>query len=370
MKHLPPTFTRLAASAALIALALAACTLVGGIERTPTLPPPTATPDTPTAPPPGDTPTATESATPTDAPTATLTPTARPGTSIAPTPTATVTGTPPPTSTPGVVSTSTPIPTATITPTPTPTPVTYDLIDFFEADPTVIDPGDSVTLTWSTRGERATLYTILPEGTLGTWWEVPLEGSKTVTTSENVRNVARYALFAGEGDRTETMTVEITVRCTAEWFFTPEPDLCPQDPVVETAAAFQPFEGGIMIWLGQFYQIYVLFDDQGIPAYSTFANPWEEGMPESDPDIEPPAGRYQPVRGFGLIWRSETDAASYYRVRERLGWATTPERGYTALYQCNSPAKYTTCWVSGPAGEIYELGPELSEWGVIDGEVR
>jgi hypothetical protein len=370
VKHLLPIHPRLAAALTLIALLLAACTLDIGIERTPTAPPPTATGTTPTIPTASRTPTATESATPTDAPTLTPTHTARPGTRIAPTHTATVTAAPPPTATPGIVSTSTPPPTATITPTPTPTPATYDLIDSFEADPTTIDPGDPVTLTWEARGDVATLYTITPDGTLGEWWEVPLVGSKTVTTSENARNLARYALFVTEDDRTESMTVAITVRCTAAWFFTPEPDLCPQDPAVRTAAAFQPFEGGDMIWLGQFDWITVLFDDQGIPAYATFANLWEEGMPESDPDITPPEGRYQPVRGFGIVWRGEIDAAAYYRVRERLGWATAPEEGYTALYQCDSAAKYTTCYVTGPGGVIYELGPENSAWNIVDGEVR
>ncbi len=368
VKHLRLTHTRLAAIAALTALILAGCTLDVGVERTPTATP-TATVDTPDATP-SRTPQATQSATPTEAPTTTPTNTARPGTRIAPTNTATVTDAPLPTSTQGVVSTSTPFPTPTITPTPAPTPVTYDLIDSLEADPATIDPGDSVTLTWAARGEWATLYTILPDGTLGEWWEVALEGSRTVTTSERVRNVARYALFAGDGDRTESMTVAIAVRCTAEWFFAPEPDMCPQDAAVSTAAAYQPFEGGDMIWLGQYDWIYVLFDDQGIPAYATFANLWEEGMPESDPDIAPPEGRTQPVRGFGLVWRGELDAAEYYQVRERLGWATAPERGYTALYQCDSAPKYTTCYVSGPGGEIYELGPENSEWGVIDGEVK
>lgn len=367
VKHLRPTHIRLMAITAVAALILAACTLDIGIERTPTIPPPT---DTPTAPTPSNTPQATPSATATNAPTATRTATARPGTRIAPTNTATVTSTRQPTATQGVVSTSTPLPAATITPTPTPTPVTYDLIGSFEADPETVDPGDSVTLTWEARGEWATLYTLMPDGTLGEWWEVPLGGSKVVVTSESARNVVRYMLFVGEGDRTESVTIAIGVRCTAEWFFAREPDMCPQDEVVRTGAAYQTFEGGEMIWLGQYDWIYVLFDSGGVPAYATFANLWEEGMPESDPDIVPPEGRYQPVRGFGLVWRGELDAAEYYRVGERLGWATAPERGYTALYQCDSAVTYTTCYVSGPGGVVYELRPEGSEWNVVDGEIK
>jgi hypothetical protein len=46
---------------------------------------------------------------------------------------------------------------------------------------------------------------------------------------------------------------------------------------------------------------------------------------ESDPSIVPPEGYYQPVRGFGKLWREE--------LRSALGWALAPERSYTAQYQ-------------------------------------
>jgi hypothetical protein len=41
----------------------------------------------------------------------------------------------------------------------------------------------------------------------------------------------------------------------------------------------------------------------------------------------PPAGLYQPINGFGKAW-VEIDSA-----RERLGWATAPEQGYTMEIQ-------------------------------------
>jgi hypothetical protein len=275
-----------------------------------------------------------------------------------------------PVSPPAFTPTPAPPPQGGATPTPSPTPFSYDLIERFEAEPTLIDPGDEVTLSWSAQGDWATLYRLLPDLTLGEWWDVPLEGSQTVATSEGARNMARFALFVGEDDRTEVMNVEIAVRCTAAWFFAPEPDLCPQEAVVEAAAAYQPFEHGSMIWLAEVDWIFVLFDDGSTPAYTVFANLWEDGMPESEPEIVPPEGRYQPVRGFGMVWRGELDAAEYYGIRERLGWATAPEDGYTGRYQCNSPPKYTTCYLSGPAGEVYELEPEMSGWGVADVEMR
>ena len=45
------------------------------------------------------------------------------------------------------------------------------------------------------------------------------------------------------------------------------------------------------------------------------------------PSIVPPWGYYQPVRGFGKAWRQEPG------VRDRLGWATDTERGFSAAVQ-------------------------------------
>jgi hypothetical protein len=72
---------------------------------------------------------------------------------------------------------------------------------------------------------------------------------------------------------------------------------------------------------------------------------------------------FQPVRGFGMVWRSEGPGASP-DVRDRLGWALQPEFGYEAAYQCDSATKYLTCYLRGPDGEIYRLEPEGSGWVV------
>jgi hypothetical protein len=50
-------------------------------------------------------------------------------------------------------------------------------------------------------------------------------------------------------------------------------------------------------------------------------------QPDRDPDLTPPPGRYQPMRGFGKLWRGNTS------VRERIGWATAPEQGFEGTWQ-------------------------------------
>ena len=48
---------------------------------------------------------------------------------------------------------------------------------------------------------------------------------------------------------------------------------------------------------------------------------------ESDPSIVPPWGYYQPLRGFGKVWRENPS------VRGSLSWATEQERGLTLSWQ-------------------------------------
>lgn len=273
---------------------------------------------------------------------------------------------------PTATATQKPGPTASATATlegePPPTPVTHELIQSFEASPAEIDPGDPVTLTWEATGDTATLYRLMPTGQLGQFWDVPLSGSMVVETSDRDRNQVQYMLFVSSGERQEQALATVRVRCTAEWFFTPAPDICPVDPAIETAAAYQPFERGHMFWLGQRARIYVLYGDGGVPAYSPVSDPWQPGLPESDPGIEPPPGLVQPVRGFGMVWRGE--AEPYLYVRERVGWGLVQEVGYTALFQCDSAPKYSSCYLTGPDGAVWQLGPEGSSWRVLEGAAR
>lgn len=88
--------------------------------------------------------------------------------------------------------------------------------------------------------------------------------------------------------------------------------------------AVQAFERGRMIWREDSRQIAVLTADG---RWLEYADTWQEGQPEQDPAITPPAGRSQPVRGFGKLWRNEP------AVRAALGWASEAERGVTGLVQ-------------------------------------
>lgn len=102
----------------------------------------------------------------------------------------------------------------------------------------------------------------------------------------------------------------------------------------DVPAAVQPFERGFMIWRGDRKRIWIAACcTRTIPLggrWLSFEDAFVDGMPESDPSIVPPGGLYQPVRGFGLVWRTLRDYSYGGTVRDLLGWATAPEQGYTA----------------------------------------
>jgi hypothetical protein len=112
--------------------------------------------------------------------------------------------------------------------------------------------------------------------------------------------------------------------CEHAYFFEPAPGLCPRGEAVVTAAAEQPFEDGVMIWLQATDSVIVLTRDQ---RWQRFEDTWSEEQPESDPGIVPPDGRYQPIRGFGKVWRQHPE------VREQLGWAVGVELAFESMYQ-------------------------------------
>lgn len=96
---------------------------------------------------------------------------------------------------------------------------------------------------------------------------------------------------------------------------------CPVGGAVVSTIVTQPFERGDLYWR-DVRQIYALADSG---QFWQIADNWQEGM--EDPSLGPPAGLIQPVRGFGLAWRSNP------AVQEALGWGTQPESPYSGQWQ-------------------------------------
>lgn len=145
--------------------------------------------------------------------------------------------------------------------------------------------------------------------------------------------------------------------CDSTWFFAePRPPACPLNPPLTGQGVFQAFQNGYMIWVGAQDAIYVFYADAASPRWEVYRDGFEEGMPEFDAEyIESPfPNTWQPRRGFGLLWRSNST------VRERIGWATQEwEQGYSVQVQIAADG---TVFMSAADGSIFSAVPGNLIW--------
>jgi len=89
--------------------------------------------------------------------------------------------------------------------------------------------------------------------------------------------------------------------------------------VANLSSAVQNFQTGQMIWLDATPgQIYVLFNDG---TFQIFNDTYNSAVDPENGGETPPAGLFEPMRGFGKVWRDNPT------VRSALGWATDNEQG-------------------------------------------
>ncbi len=252
------------------------------------------------------------------------------------------------------------------TPTTRPAPITPEDIPkilYFEADAQEVDPGDTIVLSWQTSGVTGVILYLMPPNYQfpQSGWDVAPIGTYTVTIPSDARNYSEFMLYAfNTPERSTSKGLTVYLRCPDPWFFLPEPDICPTTPLY-SAAAEQHFEHGIMLWIAEQDNIIVLFDDkQFSPKYNIFQDEWEEGKPDRDDALQPPEGFGQPIRGFGLVWRT------YPEVRDRLGWATGEEIGFDTIVQQTTRYKYNATYIRALDGNVYYLGPERSAWEKLE----
>jgi len=255
-------------------------------------------------------------------------------------------------------ATVTPLPvTPTSTPTTTPAPTkaaaapttaraTSPIIRSFTASPTEINPGDRIYFAWNSSDvTRAVLQQRFgASGAESVWRDVPSTGSLTIQTQKTDKHWQDFDLIVyNSAGVAASASASVRFRCAYTFFFPTSTRLCPDGPSQSTGAAEQVFENGRMIWLQhapslrqwgwgagdkEDFVILVLYTpNYRAPAWQTFVDAWRESEPDSDPNIVPPQGKYQPIRGFGKVWRNHSE------VRQRLGWALEQEKGFNTTYQ-------------------------------------
>ena len=220
------------------------------------------------------------------------------------------------------------------------------------------DGGKTVTFNWQTSG--ATGVRIFNGATFvrfGTWWtDLPPDGTHRVELANTVFKNPGMTLFAADaGGHEISQEVRIDMPCQVKDKFrgkgTPSGTICPAE-AVETPAAEQRFEHGFMIWLKDVGGGTILvFHEDG--RVNQFADTWQPDQPESDPTITPPGGMYQPVRGFGKVWRENN-------LGEALGWAIEEEVGFDGKWQrdmSSSPSSDSAHLVNRDLQLIQIAGP-------------
>lgn len=111
-----------------------------------------------------------------------------------------------------------------------------------------------------------------------------------------------------------------------------------------------------MIWFGPQKVIFAVYQSDKKPRWQQFSDTWTEDKPAIDPALTPPDGMFQPMRGFGWVWRTTRG------LRDKLGWATGQEMPYQAALQIDTLGNR---FIGGPNGEVYQLDADLSNWQML-----
>jgi hypothetical protein len=145
----------------------------------------------------------------------------------------------------------------------------------------------------------------------------------------------------------------------------PTLDPFPTPTLSQIQIAEQVFQNGRMMWIQPRKQIWVMIDNgSGRGQWMIYEDTFQEGEPESDPSLTPPDGLYQPLRGFGKLWRENT------ALKDGLGWGTTPEFGYVSNYEYHPGGSVDAQnqYVPGPGYHIlFSLYQEKFQFNEADG---
>jgi hypothetical protein len=244
----------------------------------------------------------------------------------------------------------------------TPTvPAPGPAILYFRASVEEASPGDTIVLEWAYICEEpieSFLYfpTFVPGHPSYSRCHANPTGSMSYTVHKWDYNPIRFTLLVCGRVQEE---IAVTLHCPDQWFFAGGPKECPSGPAITSPGAEEHFERGAMVWVRALDRIYVLYGDGQPPRWEVFTDEFEEGMPESDPNIVPPPGLYQPIRGFGKLWREKP------WVRDRLGWAVDQEVGFDTAVQSTSRPCCDVAYIQALDGGVWELAPGGDGWSHI-----
>jgi LysM repeat protein len=117
-------------------------------------------------------------------------------------------------------------------------------------------------------------------------------------------------------------------------------------------ATYQAFDGGFMVWSADSSAISVYtYGDSRLRSFN--ARTYSRWSPPAA-TIVPPPGRLLPGSGFGRVWNGQP------AISASLGWALTPEQGYTMLVRYNANARVE--FFSIPDGRVLTRITNTNIW--------
>ena len=256
---------------------------------------------------------------------------------------------------------------------PTATPTAETRVLRVTIAPEAVYPGDVVTLTWEVEEGLGSVSV----WSLEKWGSLtanlgPFPGSAGAARVPTNPDLRQHQHFTVQAASYATAQVSVILLCPEEWLFADPPrEKCPIW-TLHTPIVAQRFERGWMLWTEADRSIYILPDDK---PWTTLEDKWHEGMPEADPGIVAPPGFWQPIRGFGLAWRTaEAYVSGWTSIRDTLGWATGPEYvvGEGFVQQAFTYGKHVAGgdrFIAGPEGGVLHLPQGLTRftWSVWEG---
>jgi hypothetical protein len=107
---------------------------------------------------------------------------------------------------------------------------------------------------------------------------------------------------------------------------------CPTAKPKIVWSAWQPFEHGDMVWMEDTDWIYALNHAGGTDSkqgqWATGGDGWRWDNITNAPELTPPEGLVEPIRGFGFVWYEMLGGQN-----GPLGWGTEEEKGFCARVQ-------------------------------------